>query len=159
MRKFWWGENSNGNSLMLKCWDSICTPKSGGGLGFRRMKDLNRALIAKLAWSIAVKDDILWVQLVRTKYLRGKSFLHDDISFNSCSWIWIDIIKSRELILKGANFNINPSSNLQIWKDPWIPSITGFKPEISISNPNPLNLKLIKDLILDSNYSWNLDIL
>lgn len=26
MRKFWCGENEKGNSLMLKCWDAICSP-------------------------------------------------------------------------------------------------------------------------------------
>lgn len=43
-RKFWWGENEKGNSLVIKCWDSICSPTACGGLGFRRMKDYNMAL-------------------------------------------------------------------------------------------------------------------
>lgn len=48
---------------MPKCWDSICLPKSVGGLGFKRMFDVNKALIAKLAWSIASSNDKLWVHL------------------------------------------------------------------------------------------------
>lgn len=61
LRKFWWGVNDNGNSLMLKCWDSICSPKSCGGLGFRRMHDLNIALVSKLAWFVASgSKDIFW---------------------------------------------------------------------------------------------------
>lgn len=92
MRKFWWGFNDKGNSLMLKCWDSICSPKSCGGIGFRRMHDFNKALISKLAWSVVTDKDVLWVKLFKAKYLRGKFFLSDDISFYDSSWLWKDII-------------------------------------------------------------------
>ncbi|XP_012850814.1 PREDICTED: uncharacterized protein LOC105970524 [Erythranthe guttata] len=61
LRKFWWGENCNENSLMLKTWDSICSPKSSGGLGFRRMFDLNKALFSKITWNVAANSDKLWV--------------------------------------------------------------------------------------------------
>lgn len=49
---------------MPKCWDSICLPKSVGGLGFKRMFDVNKALIAKLVWSVASSHDKLWVWLL-----------------------------------------------------------------------------------------------
>lgn len=107
-------ENSGGekmtkatNSFMLKCWDSICSPKACGGLGFRRMKDYNIALFPKLAWSIATNKDTLWVQLLKAKYLRWKSFLHDDITHFNASWIWSDVIKCRFLILKGVVYSTN----------------------------------------------------
>ena len=36
-RKFWWGSKENGSSYdILKNWDSICKPKSMGGLGLRK---------------------------------------------------------------------------------------------------------------------------
>lgn len=64
MRKFWWGSNKNGNSLMLKCWDSIFLPKSSGGLGFRRMYDTNRALLSKLAWNLSTPSNNIWITLI-----------------------------------------------------------------------------------------------
>ncbi|KAL3819819.1 hypothetical protein ACJIZ3_005724 [Penstemon smallii] len=60
MRKFWWGSNANGNSLMLKSWSSICLPKSKGGLGLHRTEDFNRALVAKLTWKVASNETKLW---------------------------------------------------------------------------------------------------
>ena len=36
-------------SNTLKSWDKLCTPKDKGGLGFKKAKDSNSALRAKLA--------------------------------------------------------------------------------------------------------------
>ena len=36
-------------SNTLKSWDKLCTPKDKGGLGFKKSKDINSALLAKLA--------------------------------------------------------------------------------------------------------------
>ncbi|KAL3635610.1 hypothetical protein CASFOL_020157 [Castilleja foliolosa] len=154
IRKFWWGSNSNGNSLMLKCWDAICAPKSSGGLGFRRMADLNKALLSKLAWDISTQKDTTWIKLLTTKYLRGKLFLKDDISHHNVSRIWTDIYSCRDIIKKGAIFNVKTNSDLLIWSDPWIPTIPGFTPQTSsISNTLPVNL--LKDLIDQRSATWN----
>ena len=32
-----------------------------GGLGIRRSIDMNKALLAKMGWSVAVREDKMWV--------------------------------------------------------------------------------------------------
>lgn len=110
LKKFWWGSNSNGNSLMLKCWDSICLPKSSGGLGFRRMMDTNRALLSKLAWKMANPSNNLWRSLLASSYLISSNFLHYSPYPQNASWSWKDICKSKDLILKGACYTICSNS-------------------------------------------------
>lgn len=144
---------------MLKCWDSICSPKSNGGLGFRRLHDSNKALISKLAWCIASNKELLWVQLIKSKYLRGKSFLLDDLSFHDSSWIWTDIKNSRDLIVRGAVFHVSLNSDVLIWKDSWIPSLSNFTPHIDLVNPNNLNFNLVRSLIHSSSCTWNISVL
>lgn len=56
--------------------------------------------------------------MLKAKYLRGKSFLHDDLTFYDSSCLWSDIKNTRDLILKGASFHVNSFSDIMIWKDP-----------------------------------------
>ena len=74
LRDFWWGKKEDKGVLYLKEWDSICIPKIVCGLGIRRSIDMNKALLAKMGWSVVVREDKMWVKFVATKYLKGKSF-------------------------------------------------------------------------------------
>jgi hypothetical protein len=41
-KNFWWGFSPKKvRNLSLKAWDSLCLPKSVGGLGLKRMKDVD----------------------------------------------------------------------------------------------------------------------
>lgn len=100
-----------------------------------------------------------WVKLLKSKYLGGKSFLHDDLSFNSCSWLWADLKNTVDLITKGACFNVHVNSDILIWKDHWMSSISGFKAIRPPSHHNPSTLNLVKDLINVRSLTWNSELL
>lgn len=69
IRRFWWKPKcSNGKFLAWKAWDDLCTPRSKGGLGFKKTKSTNKTLLAKLTWMIASKRDSLRMEILRTKY-------------------------------------------------------------------------------------------
>lgn len=61
------------------------------------MADLNKVMLSKLAWKVATEDSCLWVQLVRSKYLRNYNFWEVESSLHSFWWlkvilIWADVI-------------------------------------------------------------------
>ena len=65
-RNFWWGfKDENKLGCCLKSWDSICTPKSVGGLGIKKTEDMNKALVVKMTWEIASNANKLWVQILK----------------------------------------------------------------------------------------------
>lgn len=69
LKDFWWGFSPlKSRNFTTKAWDAICLPKSMGGLGIRKMHEVNTALIAKLGWKIFSNPESLWVQLARFKY-------------------------------------------------------------------------------------------
>lgn len=68
---FWGKDESKTHHLFLKSRDTICRPKTLSSLGFQKMQDLNDAFLAKLGWLIMIAGHKTWVQLIRSKYLRG----------------------------------------------------------------------------------------
>jgi hypothetical protein len=49
-KNFWWGfPPQKVRNLSFKSWNSLCSPKASGGLGFRKMEEVNLGLITKLA--------------------------------------------------------------------------------------------------------------
>lgn len=53
-RNFFWKDyiHNNKNRLYTLAWDKICRPKSEGGLGIRRIEDVNATFLAKQGWKI-----------------------------------------------------------------------------------------------------------
>nr|POE55509.1 putative ribonuclease h protein [Quercus suber] len=86
--RFWWKPKSQyGPFLALTAWDNLYKPTCKGGLGFRKAKDFNNALLAKLAWMIASKSDSLCMAILRAKYKVCHSWLRDDAP-SKASPVW-----------------------------------------------------------------------
>ena len=129
LRDFFWGFFDSKHHLYPKAWDSICKPKSFGDLGFRKAHDLNKAFVSKLGWLIASNADKTWANLLRSKYLRGRNLLNASTNTNS-SPLWHGIIKFVPLLKLGHYHLISLGNSVNIWNNPWIPSLQGFIPYI-----------------------------
>jgi hypothetical protein len=162
-KNFWWGFSaSKTRNLTLKAWDSICKPKELGGLGLRRMREVNLALISKLGWNLLNKSDLMWVSQLHCKYLSSTSFL-SPLPHSSSSWLWKGILKSTHFLIKGACNRIHSLSSLPIWSSTWIPSTPSFIPSPSPWLTHPLPNLLVSDLFFSdpilSIPAWNLPLL
>lgn len=69
---FWVFHATQRRHLYLHAWDKICRPKDSSGLGIRKLGDLNKSLVAKLAWSVCKQLEKTWVQLIKAKYMQGR---------------------------------------------------------------------------------------
>nr|XP_023875554.1 uncharacterized protein LOC111988030 [Quercus suber] len=86
LRDFLWGFIDSGHHIYPKAWDSLCKPKSTGGLGFRQAHNINNALISKLGWIIASSADKPWANLLQSKYLRDQQLVSDIIVPKTRQW-------------------------------------------------------------------------
>lgn len=68
---FWNFEQTRQHHLVLKTWNTICLPKFVGVYG---REDLNKSLITNLGWQISKGSEKTWIQLIRSKYLRNRTF-------------------------------------------------------------------------------------
>uniref|UniRef100_A0A803P4L2 Reverse transcriptase n=1 Tax=Cannabis sativa TaxID=3483 RepID=A0A803P4L2_CANSA len=76
--RFWWKGSTQHRERYhaLRSWADCCQPKRNGGLGFRKFKDINMALLAKLAWYMLEGENSRrpWVQLLNAKYCKVQDF-------------------------------------------------------------------------------------
>lgn len=64
-------------------------------------------------------------------------------------------MKGRDLMAKGLCWRVGNGRDIDIWKDPWVPSIEGFK-LVPISQDPPLIHK-VSQLIDTTSREWMLD--
>ena len=129
-RNFWWGyKEDNKKGGCLKSWDSICAPKSVGGLGIKKTEDMNKALVAKMTWEVASNADKMWVRVFNKKYVRSKKFMRMSVP-KAASWSCQSIFGGREVIKKGLCHRIGNGLNTWIWEDPWIPNEPRLIPQV-----------------------------
>ncbi|KHG02494.1 hypothetical protein F383_02784 [Gossypium arboreum] len=60
-RWFFWGCTCFHLKLTLVGWNSICQPKSCGGLGFHHLHYRNSSFLMKIGFNLVTKDNALWV--------------------------------------------------------------------------------------------------
>jgi hypothetical protein len=159
LRKFWWGfPQDKKHNLSFLSWDCICQPKALGGLGICSMEFINNSLLARLGWKLVSDAPLLWVKVLKGKYLlNGVPFLEAKVNAHS-SWIWKGLMKNRKVVELGACWSISEGVNIQVWNSPWIPSMPNFKPK---PNGNLVGLPdfSVAELFLPGDKSWNVDLL
>uniref|UniRef100_A0A2N9GNN9 Reverse transcriptase domain-containing protein n=1 Tax=Fagus sylvatica TaxID=28930 RepID=A0A2N9GNN9_FAGSY len=157
-RRFWWNPKTpSGRFLAWKSWDALCLPKKDGGLGFRKNKNFNKALLAKLAWMVVSNRNSICMKLVRSKYKVRGDWLFKDPVKNS-SPLWRAIEKTKKLITKGACFFVGDGTSINVWKDPWIPWLQDFKARPK--NDNDQQFPIMVSSLIDSNsHCWKQELL
>ncbi|PON85597.1 hypothetical protein TorRG33x02_185990 [Trema orientale] len=112
--------------------------------------------LAKWGWKCLNHEKSLWGKLVQSKYLRGNDFELVEAGKKD-SWLWKAVLRSRDLLKLGACRWVQRGGVLDVWDDPWIPTIVGFKPRPR--DPALTSQSVgIKDLITNSG-GWNLSVL
>lgn len=98
-----------------------------GGLGFKKAKNVNSALLAKLAWMIVSKRNSLYMSIIRVKYRVKEDWFRVEPP-KLASPIWKAIKKAKSMVKKGACFLIKDGEFVDMWLDPWVSWIQNFIP-------------------------------
>ncbi|XP_042488955.1 uncharacterized protein LOC122069075 [Macadamia integrifolia] len=115
MKNFiWTGEVDTSKPITVK-WESVCKPKEEGGLGIRRLRDTNMAMLCKLVWRIKHEKS------AANSFLRAR-FVKKDGSFNrGCrpSSIALGIRKVWKTVEANERWIIGRGDLANFWKDKW----------------------------------------
>ncbi|XP_022024397.1 uncharacterized protein LOC110924709 [Helianthus annuus] len=119
MRNFLWSQDSSFQKGRAKVsWKSVCVPKNEGGLGIRRIADVNTALMTSHIWSILINRRSLWVEWVHAYRLRGKSFWACKAP-SSCCWSWRKLLQLRSVVRNFIWSEIGNGVTTSAWFDTW----------------------------------------
>ena len=100
IRSFLWSGIELRHTGAKVAWADLTCPKSEGGLGIRRIEDMNKSLMARHIWEICQPiSNSTWVNWVKVHLIREHSFWEIPIP-SSCSWTW------RKLLRRGNSLSM-----------------------------------------------------
>ncbi|CAN1730166.1 Uncharacterized mitochondrial protein AtMg00310 [Linum perenne] len=150
LRNFFWSGSTDKRTFHWCNFDTLCTPKAAGGLGFRDFRTFNSALVAKQAWRILESPEALWVRLLKSLYFPNTDF-QKSVKGSRASWIWAGICGARHLLDMGALKVLGDGTNISIHLDSWIPDLPTMNLPI---NTGPFST--VSEWINPSTRSWDI---
>ena len=126
-------------------------------MGFRFSKKFNEVLIAKLTWMVLSNRHSICMNALRSKYKVRSDWLRKD-PMKNVSHTWRAIERMKVLVSKGACCMVGDGVDIDVWKDPWVPCLEGYKPmpRNSMAEMGPLT---VSSLINSTNGTFRSSII
>lgn len=151
MRNFFWGGDSAKNYMSYVAWSRVTVPKGLGGLGLRSLKEMNMALVLKIAWKIASGSSSPWAETIQAKYCPITGFWASTRTY-SCTLLWRNLVGLKPLLQFHLVWKIGSGSTVRAFSQPWFPGWELLRP----ANSAQRNLT-VSSLILQHHSSWDFD--
>lgn len=114
------GIENEGKGINWTSRDRLCRQKEEGGLAFKKLKDINQALLTKQSWRLLTHPTSLMTTVIRSKYYPNTSLLETQIGHYP-SFIWRSIHSTLNILKEGEGKRIGTGDNVLIRGDPWLP--------------------------------------
>ena len=92
--KYFWSNKLTGRSKHWAAWEKVCLPKQEGGLGFRLMFDVSKAMYAKFWWSSTQKS--IWSIFMWNEY--HKKQIPTLVQWRGGTQAWKNMLENRDCI-------------------------------------------------------------
>lgn len=82
---------------------------------------MNLTFVAKLGRMLLNENDALWVQVVRSKYVRHDEFVLSDLSHHrQSSNAWKGMSQAKYILDKGIQSLVGNGRKIHFWLDKWL---------------------------------------
>lgn len=120
LRNFLWSGLDSDSKKSKLSWEKVALPFHEGGLGIRRLKDWNIALLGKVFWKICnFGYHSAWKEWMRLNLIRDHSFWQMRIP-QKCSWTWRKVLNLRSTFRDFIRIRVGNGRNTLFWFDPWL---------------------------------------
>lgn len=96
IKQFIWG----GKTYHWVKWNTVSQPRSRGGLGLRKARPVNVAMLGKHVWEILHHPDKLWVRVLIANYLSDSHIFQPQVNRGS-THTWQSILKATNTLSSG----------------------------------------------------------
>ncbi|KAL9686042.1 hypothetical protein QQ045_023497 [Rhodiola kirilowii] len=97
IRRYCWSCSASKKPIHWVKAQILCQDKEMGGLGFKDLKCINLAFLAKQAWRIYTQPDLLVSKIYKAKYCHNSDMFFCSVGYEP-SFCWRSIVKGFELI-------------------------------------------------------------
>lgn len=156
MNKYLREGSGNSGGLHWLSWDRLAVPKGQGGLGVKRLKDFNQALLAKQSWRLLTDPKSLVARIFKAKYYPQGTVL-DATAGSNPSYVWRSILTGRDLLKEGVAKRIGNGRQTKIWAVPWLHDRRN--PKLDTPLCNQYGDYSVSALMLPDGMGWNVDLL
>ncbi|XP_042515374.1 uncharacterized protein LOC122089747 [Macadamia integrifolia] len=127
--------------------EELNLPNEEGGLGLRRLRDMNKATLCSLAWRIKHEKSLAY-NFLRARFLKRNGSLRPGYRASS---IWPGIRKVWGLIVANERWMVGNGRKIDFWKDKWVNGFSVQDLMEDTGNQGPLTI----DRFITS-FQWNL---
>ncbi|XP_019194791.1 PREDICTED: uncharacterized protein LOC109188616 [Ipomoea nil] len=121
MNQYWWtGSVGDGCGIRWRTWEGLCKPKAVGGMGFRRLHEMNKALLGKQAWRLITRPTSLVAQVFKARYYPHCDYFGASEG-NNPSYIWRGMYEVKSILMTGCRKAVGDGKDIVIGSDPWLP--------------------------------------
>ncbi|CAN1745399.1 Putative ribonuclease H protein At1g65750 [Linum perenne] len=157
VRDFIWGSVDGVRKIHNINWETVCKPKSLGGLGLRNARDLNKAFLMKIVWGLISRPTEPWSRVLMSKYLKRTDNGWMLARKRGFSAVWRGVLKVWPQVLNGLHWSIRDGRNTHFWTDRWVDS--GVILVDHALNIQGVDSSLLVSQACSESGLWNLDFL
>jgi len=123
--KFFLGGCEDHRKISWVDWRYVCLRKEYGGLGVRKLREFNEALLGKWCWRLLVDRGSMWYRVLVARY--GEVFERLEDGGRSGSNWWKEVVSIRDGIGSGGDGwfkdcvarRVGDGENTLFWHDRW----------------------------------------
>lgn len=163
---FLWGGSNLKRKIHLVKWEEVTKSKKQGGLGVRKVRDLNDCLLAKWWWRFATEITALWRRTICYKYgISGGGWFPSQNLETKYSRTWLDILQVadsnhnlKDFYVANSEVIVGNSNRVKFWIDVWVGTRAFLEVYPILYNLSIDKISSLKDCIerKGNSVGWNL---
>ncbi|KAL9664615.1 hypothetical protein QQ045_020020 [Rhodiola kirilowii] len=138
IHNFWWRQSKGSQPIHWVKASWLATSKEEGGLGFKNLKLVNIAFLAKQAWRLYKNPHLLLSQVLRGRYYPDTDIFNASIGYRP-SKCWRSILGAVDLLRAGCDADVGGSSFWKYSSSQEYDVRSGYQLAVNIAKQNMAN--------------------